>query len=213
MKNSEGRIRLLVEKYKSMSNYEKREWEEGRRYVAGIDEAGRGPLAGPVVAAACILDCDCPILGLDDSKKLSEKRRDELFSEITRKAVSYSVARIENNIIDEINILAATKRAMLESICMLNFPPDKVLIDAVRLDDLHINQEEIIRGDSLSVSIAAASILAKVTRDEIMRNYDRTYPGYGFAQNKGYGTKAHYEGIRIHGITPIHRKSFLKGIV
>lgn len=201
----------LTEQYERMSHFEHHEWDLGNLLVAGLDEAGRGPLAGPVVAAACILDPKDPILGLNDSKKLSEKRREELFSEIRKRAICYSVVRIEHDRIDDVNILNATKMAMAECVRELRVQPVKLLIDAVDLKGTGIPVVPIIKGDTLSVSIAAASILAKVTRDRIMIDFEQIYPGYGFAQNKGYGTALHYEGIKNLGITPIHRRSFLKG--
>lgn len=201
----------LEEKYAVMSRYENAEFEQGYSFVAGIDEAGRGPLAGPVVAAACILSRGHPIFGVDDSKKLSPNRRNELYDEIIRYAVTFSVVGIEHGMIDEINILNATKEAMRQCVLELAVIPEVLLIDAVDLKGTGVRVVPIIKGDSLSVSIAAASILAKVTRDRIMEEYDRIYPGYGFASHKGYGTSAHYEAIGRLGITPIHRKTFLKG--
>lgn len=201
----------LMEKYRIMSEYEQEYWNNGMFLIAGIDEVGRGPLAGPVVTAACILNPNDPILGLDDSKKLSEKKREELYIEIKNRAVCFSVMRIEQDVIDDINILNATKKAMQMCVAALPQKPDRLLIDAIDLKGTGIPVTPIIKGDMLSVSIAAASILAKVTRDHIMMEYDTVYPGYAFAQNKGYGTALHYEGIRKQGITPIHRKSFLKG--
>lgn len=197
--------------YETMSRYESREWLSGKKYVAGVDEAGRGPLAGPVVAAACILDPLNPIHGINDSKKLSPKKREELFEKIQQMAICYCVREVDNNIIDDINILNATKMAMVECLDNLSIKPDKVLVDAVSLEDTGLDVFAITKGDTLSVSIAAASILAKVTRDRIMVEKDKEFPGYGFARNKGYGTKEHYEGIYVNGITVIHRKSFLKG--
>lgn len=201
----------LEEKYAVMSRYENVEFGQGHSFVAGIDEAGRGPLAGPVVAAACILSRGHPIFGVDDSKKLSPRRRNELYDEIIHYAVAFSVVRIEHGTIDEINILNATKEAMRQCVLDLAVTPEVLLIDAVDLKGTGVRVVPLIRGDSLSVSIAAASILAKVTRDRIMEEYDRIYPGYGFAAHKGYGTSAHYEAIGRLGITPIHRKTFLKG--
>ncbi|MHB8964158.1 MAG: ribonuclease HII, partial [Saccharofermentanales bacterium] len=201
----------LEDKYLAMSRYENAEIGKGRSFIAGIDEAGRGPLAGPVVAAACILRPGQPILGLDDSKKLSPGRRDELYQEIVSHALAFAVVRVEHEVIDAINILNATKEAMRRCVAELAVMPDVLLIDAVDLKGTGIDVVPIIKGDSLSVSIAAASILAKVTRDRIMEDYDRIYPGYGFAAHKGYGTSAHYEAIGRLGITPIHRKTFLKG--
>lgn len=214
-KNKEIKENISLQKlwalYETMSIYEQQEWTHGNLLIAGLDEVGRGPLAGPVVAAACILDPEDPILGLNDSKKISEKRREELFIEIKNRAIGYSIVRIEHDVIDEINILNATKQAMVECVRLLETKPDKLLIDAIDLKGTGIPVLPIIKGDSLSVSIAAASILAKVTRDRIMVEYDAVYPGYGFIQNKGYGTALHYEGLERQGITPIHRKSFLKG--
>ena len=201
----------LEDKFLAMSRYENAEIGKGRTFIAGIDEAGRGPLAGPVVAAACILRPGQPILGLDDSKKLSPGRRDELYQEIVSHALAFAVVRVEHEVIDTVNILNATKEAMRRCVAELAVMPDVLLIDTVDLKGTGIDVVPIIKGDSLSVSIAAASILAKVTRDRIMEDYDRIYPGYGFAAHKGYGTAAHYEAIGRLGITPIHRKTFLKG--
>ncbi|MCR5617533.1 MAG: ribonuclease HII [Clostridiales bacterium] len=202
----------LVKKYVAMMEYENKAWKNGYKLIAGIDEAGRGPLAGPVVAAACILDPKELILGLDDSKKLTEKKREELFTIIKEKALSYAVVAKGPDIIDEINILEATKQAMRECVENLSIKPDLLLIDAVKLDGTGVDVEPIIKGDAKSNSIAAASILAKVTRDHMMIEYDKEYPGYGFAKHKGYGTKDHYAAIRESGMTPIHRRSFLKVI-
>lgn len=177
--------------------------------ICGIDEAGRGPLAGPVCAGACILPKDAEILYLNDSKKLSEKRREELFEEIKEKAVAWSVGICDNQVIDEINILQATYRAMRNAISKLEPQPDLLLNDAVTIPEVGIKQVAIVKGDAKSVSIAAASILAKVTRDHIMIEYDRLYPEYGFAKHKGYGTLAHMCAIREYGLTPIHRKTFI----
>ena len=200
----------LILKYDEMSAFEKEAAEEGMPVCCGIDEAGRGPLAGPVVAAACILDPDKPIYGLDDSKKLSPKKRDQLFDEINEKAKCFCVIRVEPDEIDRINILEATKKAMRACVAGLSIQPDVLLIDAVNLTGTGIPVKPIIKGDAKSNSIAAASILAKVTRDRIMEEYDKEYPGYGFAQHKGYGTAAHYAAIHELGISPIHRMSFLK---
>ena len=205
-------IEQLEEKYRLLSEYESK---YPGKLVAGIDEAGRGPLAGPVVAAACILDPAVPILGLDDSKKLTEKKREALFVEIQEKALAYAVVRVEADRIDTVNILNATKEAMLECVSRLSasgFTPDVLLIDAVKLEGVSMPVEAIIKGDAKSNSIAAASVLAKVTRDHIMVDYDSEFPGYGFAKHKGYGTKDHYAAIREQGMCPIHRRSFLKVI-
>lgn len=192
--------------------YEKECAAKGYRLIAGVDEAGRGPLAGPVACAAAIMPTDCLIDGVDDSKKLSEKKREYLYDQITEKALSYSVVLIDHDVIDEINILNATKRGMEEAIGGLTVKPDIVLLDAVILP-LAIPSISIIHGDALSYNIAAASILAKVTRDRLMREYDLKYPEYQFAKHKGYGTKLHYEMIEKYGVCPIHRRSFLKKVL
>ena len=191
-----------------MKAYEK----ENAQYelICGIDEAGRGPLAGPVAAGAVILPKDCQILYLNDSKKLSEKRREELFLEIKEKALAWSVGIATPQRIDEINILQATYEAMRQAIDGLGITPDMLLVDAVTIPNVSIRQTGIIKGDAKSVSIAAASIVAKVTRDRMMKEYDIIYPGYDFAKNKGYGTKAHIEGIKKQGICDIHRRTFVK---
>ena len=200
----------LKEKYELMSAFEKECASEGMLLCCGIDEAGRGPLAGPVVASACILDPEKPIYGLDDSKKLSPKKRDQLYDEIVEKAKAFCIIRVEPKEIDAINILEATKNAMRAAVKGLVVKPDVLLIDAVNLSGTGIPVKPIIKGDAKSNSIAAASILAKVARDRIMVEYDKEYPGYGFAQHKGYGTPAHYAAIHELGISPIHRLSFLK---
>lgn len=176
--------------------------------IAGIDEAGRGPLAGPVVCACCIMPMDHMIEGVMDSKKISENRREKLYETIVKTALDYSVSVVENEEIDEINILNATKKGMLECILKLKIPPEVVLIDAVKIADYKVMP--IIKGDAKSYNIAAASIIAKVTRDRIMRRYDGIYPDYGFAKNKGYGTGEHIEAIKKYGLTQIHRRTFVK---
>ena len=203
----------LTAKYEAMYEYERDCLAKGYKMIGGIDEAGRGPLAGPVVAACCILDPDVKILGLDDSKKLSEKKREELFEQIKEKAKAYAICASGPEEIDEINILEATKNAMrncVKELAAKEMPPDILLIDAVKLSGTGLDVIPIIKGDAKSDSIAAASILAKVTRDHMMAEYDKEYPGYGFAKHKGYGTKDHYAAIREKGMTPIHRRSFLK---
>lgn len=179
-------------------------------YICGIDEAGRGPLAGPVVAGAVILPKDAQILYLNDSKKLSAAKREELYREIKEKAVSVGVGIVSPQRIDEINILQATYEAMRIAIKELNRTPDILLNDAVTIPKVEIVQVPIIKGDAKSVSIAAASIIAKVTRDTIMLEYDKMYPEYGFAGHKGYGSAAHIEAIKTYGASPIHRKTFIK---
>ena len=182
-------------------------------YICGIDEAGRGPLAGPVVAAAAVLPKDCQILYLNDSKKLSEKKRDLLFDEIKEKAVTYGVGIVSPQVIDEINILQATYEAMRQAISQLKVTPEILLNDAVTIPGVDIMQVPIIKGDAKSVSIAAASILAKVTRDRMMAEYDQIYPEYGFAKHKGYGTAAHIAALKEYGACPIHRRTFIKKFV
>ena len=181
--------------------------------IAGIDEAGRGPLAGPVAAAAVILDPDQEILYLNDSKKLSEARREKLYEEIYEKALAVGVGLVGAERIDEINILQATYEAMRQAVSQLNPPPGILLVDAVTIPGIEIRQIPIIKGDAKSLSIAAASIIAKVTRDRLIREADQAYPLYGFAQHKGYGTAAHIEAIRKYGPCPLHRVSFIQKIL
>lgn len=182
-------------------------------YVCGIDEVGRGPLAGPVVACACILPKDCDILYINDSKKLSEKKREQLYDEIMEKAVSVGIGIQGSEVIDDINILQATYAAMREAISKLSVVPDILLNDAVTIPEVSIRQVPIIKGDAKSISIGAASIIAKVTRDRMMVEYEDIYPGYGFASNKGYGTAVHIAALKEIGPTPIHRRSFIKNFV
>jgi ribonuclease HII len=182
-------------------------------YIGGIDEVGRGPFAGPVLAGAVILPKDCDILYINDSKKLSEKKREELYDKILRSGVSYGIGSIPPNKIDEINILQATFQAMKQAVNNLNIKPDILLVDAVTIPNLPIRQVPIIKGDAKSYSIAAASILAKVTRDRLMVAYDKIFPGYGFADNKGYGSPQHIDALKRLGPTPIHRMSFIKNYI
>jgi len=182
-------------------------------YICGIDEVGRGPLAGPVVAGAVILPKDCDILYLNDSKQLSEKKREELYSVIMEKAVSVGLGFSSHELIDEINILQATYAAMREAVSKLDPAPDLLLNDAVKIPELTMAQVPIIKGDTLSASISAASIVAKVTRDRMMVKYDEIYPEYGFAKNKGYGSSEHIEALKKYGPTPIHRRSFIKNFI
>lgn len=190
--------------------YEKQAIAEGFHTVCGIDEAGRGPLCGPVCAAAVILPVDCEIEGINDSKKLSEKKREKLYDEITEKAVCYAVSMVPADVIDEINILQATFLAMRNAVSSLSVKPDIALIDGNQKPGLPIEQRTIVKGDAKSISIAAASILAKVTRDRYMLETDKKYPEYKFAQHKGYGTKLHYEMLNEYGLCPEHRRTFLK---
>jgi ribonuclease HII len=194
-------------------DFENQAIAEGYRFVAGVDEVGRGCLAGAVVAAAVILDLSKPLPnGLNDSKKLSAKRREKLDEEIRANAVAYAIAQIEAEEIDSINILQATKKAMRAAIEKLNPPADFLLIDALELKEISLPQKAIIHGDAISASIAAASIIAKTYRDNLMQEMDKIYPVYGFSKHVGYGTKAHFEALRAHGICPLHRKSF-KGVL
>ena len=200
----------LKERLQAMLAHERRLWDSGRSLIAGVDEVGRGPLAGPVVAAAVILPHDFDVLGIDDSKKLSPKKREELCEVIKEKALAWSVGWVGPERIDEINILEATKEAMTQAVQGLSLQPEHVLIDGnFTVRALALPQTAIVKGDANSTSIAAASILAKVTRDRYMEEMDAVYPGYAFASNKGYGTKAHYDGLRAQGPCPIHRKTFI----
>ena len=196
------------ERLDAMYVFERAAIAAGHAIVAGVDEAGRGPLAGPVAAAAVILPQECYLPHLNDSKKLSHAVREELFAQIIEQAISYHVALMDADMIDRMNILQATRTGMYEAIAALTPAPDEVLIDAVELPKLSMPSQSIIKGDAKSASIAAASILAKVTRDHLMESYDIQYPHYGFAKHKGYGTREHIDAIRKYGICPIHRKSF-----
>ncbi|HWQ77429.1 MAG TPA: ribonuclease HII [Anaerovoracaceae bacterium] len=208
--NKEERLQKALLRLAEMKRIEEELYAGGVRYIAGVDEVGRGPLAGPVVAAAVILPTNFDVLGVDDSKKLSEKQRETLYDQIIRHAVAYGVGIVDNYIIDEINILQATKLAMKQALEALEPRPEYILIDALTLKDVAIPQRGIIKGDSLSLSIAAASIVAKVTRDRMMTEFHDRFPQYAFDQNKGYATKAHYEGIQCYGPCLLHRMSFLK---
>lgn len=184
------------------------------QYICGIDEAGRGPLAGPVVVGAVIMPKESWIKGVNDSKKIAEKKREVLFEKITEEAVAYGVGIVDPKTIDEINILNATKLALTKAIQELKVKPDLIIVDALEhINTLGIPYESMIKGDEKVYSVSAASIVAKVTRDRIMRQWDEVYPQYGFEHHKGYGTKAHIEAIRIYGLTPIHRRSFTKNFV
>lgn len=216
-----GARKLVQQARKCMEDLEKerqRIWklkEYERKYesaglVCGIDEAGRGPLAGPVVAGAVILPKDCSILYINDSKRLSGKKREELYEVIRKEALAAGIGMVSPQRIDEINILQATYEAMRQAIQKLSLTPDILLNDAVTIPQISIPQVPIIKGDAKSISIGAASILAKVTRDRLMVEYDKLMPEYGFAKNKGYGTKEHMEAIRVYGPSPIHRRTFIK---
>ena len=189
-------------------------FDKGIKLVAGIDEAGRGPLAGPVVVASVILDEKSMIEGINDSKKVSEHKREKIFDIITSEAISYGVGIVYQEEIDEINILQATKKALTMAITQMEIKPNIILVDALtNIDTLSIPYQSIIKGDAKSYSIAAASIIAKVTRDRIMREYDKVYPQYGFAGHKGYGTAKHIAAIKEFGPCPLHRRSFIKNFI
>lgn len=198
----------LDEKFIEMSFFEQKNYAEGSEYIAGVDEAGRGPLAGPVVAAAVILPKSFKLPGLDDSKRLSEATRNMFFDTIKKEALSYGISIIDNQKIDQINIFEATKQAMYDALGQLKPAPDHVLIDAVNLPRLSYTFEVLTKGDQKSITIAAASVLAKVTRDRIMRNIHNEYPVYDFISNMGYGTKHHMEMLMQYGATPYHRRSY-----
>src|SRR5690625_873122 len=200
--------RLLIKQFDKMTAFEKTFYEKGYRFIAGVDEAGRGPLAGPVVAASIILPFDFTLYGLTDSKLLSEQQRLDFYHIIKKKAIAYDVSIIDNHKIDDINILEATKLAMTSSLNQLTTQPELALIDAVELSGLKYPTEAIIKGDQKSIAIAAASILAKVTRDEIMKEIHKEFPNYQFSSNMGYGTSTHITQLRECGISPYHRKSF-----
>ncbi|MGI6669380.1 MAG: ribonuclease HII [Acetivibrionales bacterium] len=213
IKASEKTSAREIKRLEELSRYEKEAYLKGFRYVAGIDEAGRGPLAGPVVAACVMLPEGCFIEGLKDSKKLSASKREKLYDIIMDKAVSVGTGIVDEKYIDSMNILNATKLAMKKAVEQVKPKPDLLLIDAIRLPDVDILQVPITKGDSLSISIAAASIIAKVTRDRLIEEADSLYPAYGFKKHKGYGTAEHIKAIRKYGICPIHRISFTKNFV
>ncbi len=214
IENSYKKIIFEEERINKMMEFEKALLSKNYNFIAGLDEVGRGPLAGPVVAAAVILPPNTYISDINDSKKLSAKKREELFHIISNVAIDIGIGVVDNKTIDKINILNATKLAMTKAVNSLKYKkPDFMLIDALNLTDINIEQKSIIKGDSRSISIAAASIIAKVTRDNFMIEYSHKYPQYGFDKHKGYGTDEHYNAIRKSGITNIHRKSFLKSIV
>lgn len=205
------KLEAEIQRIEIMKQYEKEYEDLG--LVCGIDEVGRGPFAGPVVACAVILPKDCSILYVNDSKKLSEKKREELYDIIMEKAVAVGIGLRDNERIDEINILQATYEAMQDAVAKLSVKPAVLLNDAVTIPKIEIKQVPIIKGDAKSISIACASIIAKVTRDRMMYEYDSLYPGYEFGKNKGYGTAAHIEALQKLGPTPIHRKSFIHNYI
>lgn len=195
------------ERLEGMLTYEKECYARGIELIAGVDEVGRGPLAGPVVAAAVILPKGCKIPGLNDSKKIPKAKHKEIYEAVLQNAIAIGIGVKDNHVIDQVNIYEATKLAMMEAIGQLEPQPQHLLIDAMKLD-LPISQTSIIKGDANSLSIAAASIVAKVTRDQMMEEFDKEYPGYDFAKNAGYGTANHLAGLDQLGVTPIHRRSF-----
>ena len=203
-----------IERLKKLKEYKNELHEKGIEYICGIDEAGRGPLAGPVVVAACIMPKDSLIEFVNDSKKVTEKRREKVYDIITNEAIAWSAAIISQQEIDDINILEATKKGLHEAIVGLKVKPNRIIVDALKgIDTEGIPYESIIKGDAKCYSISCASIIAKVTRDRIMREWDEIYPMYGFEQNKGYGTKKHIEAIKEFGPCPLHRKSFITHFV
>ena len=210
-KKQEEKLQIEIQRIENMKIYERKYADF--QYICGIDEVGRGPLAGPVVAGAVILPKDCDILYLNDSKKLSEKMRESLYDEIMEKAIATGIGIVSPARIDEINILQATYEAMRMAIDNLHMKPDLLLNDAVTIPEVSIKQVPIIKGDAKSVSIAAASIIAKVTRDRLMVQYEDVLPGYGFASNKGYGSAAHIQALKEIGASPIHRQSFIKNFI
>lgn len=197
----------LLDQFDMMQQYERRARAKGASFIAGVDEVGRGPLAGPVVSAAVILPSDADLVGINDSKQLSLKEREYWSLKIKEQAIAIRYSVVPSEEIDRLNIYEATRVSMKQSVMKLSPQPDHVLIDAMHID-IPYSQEKIIKGDAKSISIAAASIVAKVIRDNLMKDYDEQYPGYGFANNAGYGTKEHLEGLKSYGPTPIHRKSF-----
>lgn len=202
-----------IERLKTMLEIEDSLYEKGYKFVCGVDEAGRGPLCGPVVAAAVILPKDKCIEGVNDSKKLSEKKRELLYDKIMEEALAVGVGISNVDVIEKVNILNATKLAMVNAIKNLKTRPDYVLVDGNQKIDIDIEQETVVSGDAKSESIAAASIIAKVTRDRILYEYDKIYPEYGLSKHKGYGTKVHIEAIKKYGLSPIHRPSFCKKFI
>lgn len=203
-----------IERLRKLKEYEENLYKKGIKYIAGIDEAGRGPLAGPVVVGAVIMQPSSIIEGVNDSKKISETKREKLYEKITEEAIAWSVGIVNQEEIDEINILNATKKALTMAISNLNIKPEQIVVDALEnIDTLNIPYNSIIKGDAKIYSISAASIIAKVTRDRIMREYDEVYPQYGFASHKGYGTAKHIQAIQEYGPCALHRKTFIKNFL
>lgn len=203
-----GKQLNLSKKFQSLLSYDQNLTKKGYKIIGGIDEAGRGPLAGPVVASCVVLDVNSPIFGVDDSKKLSESKREFLFWEIKKNAIAVGIGIVDNKVIDEINILQASLKAMVQAVKNLSIKPDFLLIDGQFCPEIDIPKQAIPGGDSKSLSIASASIIAKVTRDKIMMELDKIYPQYGFCKNKGYPTKEHISAIKKYGPCEVHRKTF-----
>lgn len=201
-----------LQRIKEISKYETELYQKGKNYIAGIDEVGRGPLAGPVMTCAVILPKDCNVLGINDSKKLSASQRENICIQLKKIAIDISISKVEADEIDKINILQSVYKSMKQSVNNLNTKPDIVLVDAVSIPDINVEQLSIVKGDAKSISIAAASIIAKVTRDKLMDEYSKKYPEYGFERNKGYGTKEHIDAIKEYGLCPIHRRTFVKNL-
>ena len=203
-----------IERLNKLKEFEKKLYEDGVKYIAGIDEAGRGPLAGPVVIGCVIMKPESFIEYVNDSKKVSETKREMLYEKITNEAIAWSTGIVDEKEIDELNILNATKKALTDAIDKLEVKPDVILVDALdKIDTKGIRYISVIKGDAKIYSISAASIIAKVTRDRIMKEYDEVYPEYGFAGHKGYGTAKHIQAIKEHGICPLHRKTFTKNFI
>lgn len=201
-----------LQRIKEISKYETELYQKGKAFIAGIDEVGRGPLAGPVMTCAVILPKDCNVLGINDSKKLSASQRENICIQLKKIAIDISISKVEADEIDKINILQSVYKSMKQSVNNLNTKPDIVLVDAVSIPDINVEQLSIVKGDAKSISIAAASIIAKVTRDKLMDEYSKKYPEYGFERNKGYGTKEHIDAIKKYGLCPIHRRTFVKNL-
>ena len=202
------------ERLKILKEYENKLYESGLKYIAGIDEAGRGPLAGPVVVGVAIMKSDSFIEGINDSKKISESKREKLYEQITEEALAWSVGVVTEKEIDDLNILNATKKALERALESLEIRPDRILVDALEhIDTKGVPYTSVIKGDAKIYSISAASIIAKVTRDRMMREYDEVYPEYGFAKHKGYGTAAHIAAIKTYGPCPLHRRTFIKNFI
>lgn len=206
--SQQAELKMQKKRFLKMSTIERKLWQAKNHFVAGVDEAGRGPLAGPVVAAAVILPQDFQLIGINDSKKLKAEELQQYYSFIKQQCIGYRISVVDHHFIDETNILTATKKAMSDALLNLKPQPTYALIDAVTLENIHIPTDTMIKGDEKSISIAAASILAKVSRDKIMQQMHEKYPAYNFHEHKGYGTKKHLQRLENHGVSPIHRQSF-----